>query len=686
MARSLTLLLLLLLGSVLLVYAEEDAPADAEPITAPRDPDEPALFGPLQGVWELEMVEAEAVAEPVFPSAPADHGSDTCEAAPALNLAQGAAGDFMATNNMTESPTDPVLPCMYGYSDRPSGFRTVWYKFVAPASGELVAFTDFNPGEYEDSYDTVLALYESSGGTCATLRMLACSDDYSGFFSQVSQFVIEGRTYYLEVADWHFSAQEANYLRLAVILAEGPNFWTGQGNMWLPRSRHSVVTDGTYIYILAGEEAVNPFPDRTGSLLRFNPATGEWVELYPMPGIDDNLGYSRTDAAYLNGKIYVPSGYTGNNNAYGYSHFTYVVDGDYWLENVDPMVPWGTASPSGAAYGWIQTVAVPQRGGYYMVGGLLSGDPDPSPPSDAQPTNNLLFYDTINRRWVTNLPDMATARYAHVAGLVPTPRGPEVCVTGGVGKIDAETAAALRSTECYNVNSGTWSQRAPLNLARFAADSAVGPDGRWYVFGGINAQRLPVTLTEVYDPTTDRWQVLDSRYAINNPGRALAQGVFVGSTLWVFGGETVPGQDVVPLMQQLYQPHLHSMLPFFVRSKTSIEPNDTLAEAWPIALYEEQWHDFAGQEDYFDIFRWTIPAAGRYEVEVSSIPPAHNYDVYLYDSNKHPVGFGLAIGSLSELAVTRPLITGQPYYAVVVRVEGEPTTDQYRIVVRPHTP
>jgi hypothetical protein len=363
-----------------------------------------------------------------------------------------------------------------------------------------------------------------------------------------------------------------------------------------------------------------------------------------------------------------------------------VINGNYWLENDDPPVPWATASPSGHPYAWIQAVAVPQRGGYYVTGGLLSGDPDPAPPSDAQPTSNLLFYDTINKRWVTDLPDMEVPRYAHVAALVPTPRGPEVCVAGGVGKLDETTAAALRSTECYNVNNGTWTTRASLNLARFAADSAVGPDGRWYVFGGINAQLGAVTLTEVYDPVTDSWSVLDSRYAIHNPGRALAQGVFVGANLWLFGGETVPGADVVPLMQRLYQPHLDNFMPFFMLDTNSIEPNDVLAEAWPIALYQEQWHDFAGQEDFFDIFRFEIPAPGRYEVEVSDIPPDHNYDIYLYDSNKHPVGFGLAVGNVTDLAVTLPLVTGQSYYAVVVRVFGEPTADTYRIVVRPHSP
>jgi hypothetical protein len=698
MGRSLSLLLLLLLTSMVIAFAGDDPPVEDDVIGVRRGPEGTGLFGPIDGVWQGVEVELEPAAPPQFPAVPGDHGSDSCETATPLELEDGTDGDQMTVNDMTVSESDPILPCMYGRPLNPRGNRTVWYRFVPPTSGHLVAFTDFLPAHYDDSYDTVLALFESPDGTCATLNMLACNDDYSGFFSQVSQFVIEGRTYYIEVADWHVSSQQAATLRLAVILDEGPSFWERQdwdtaGEIWLPRTRHMVVSDGTYIYIIAGETAVTPFPNRDGNMRRFHPATGEWLELYPMPGLDDNHGYSRTSGAYVNGRIYVPSGYVGNNSAYAGTHYTYDIATNSWSDTAAAPVPWATASPSGQPYAWAEAVAAPPREGYYLTGGLLSGDPDPSAPSDAEPTSRLLFYDIAARNWITNLPDMDRARYAHVGALLQTPRGLEVCVAGGVGKVDETTAAALSTTECYNVNSGTWSYRAPLNFARFAADSAVGPDGRWYVYGGINASLAAVAHTEVYDPLLDTWQVLDSRYNIKDPARALAQGAFVGSDLWIFGGEmwgsVVDGQRqilVVPLLQRLFLPHRNNFMPFFLHETISVEPNDVLADAWPIALNQPQRHDFSGQEDFFDIYRWTIAAPGRYEVVVSNIPANSNYDVYLYDDNKFLVGYGTAVGNQTERAITLPIVPGKTYFAVVVRVFGEPTTERYEIVVRPYTP
>lgn len=699
MGRSLLLLLLLLLATMALAFAGDDNPAAGEPITVPRGPVGSELFGPIDGVWQEVKAERVAAPRPEFPAAPGDHASDSCETAAELDLTDGVDGDFVAVNDMTTSPTDPILPCMHGLPINPRGNRTVWYKFVAPTSGKLVVYTDFLPSDYDDSYDTVLALYQSADGACAALTMLACNDDYSGLFSLVSDFVIEGQTYYIEVADWHVSSQQAAYLRLAIILDDSESYWDQSpwsdpdDEFWAPRTRHMVVSDGTWIYVIGGETEVTAFPSRDGLTARFNPATGEWQELYPMPGLDDPWGYSRTSAAYVNGRIYVPSGYIGNNSVYAGIHYVYDIATDQWLANLAAPVPWASASPSGQPYGWVQSVAAPQQGGYYVVGGLLSGDPDPAEPSDAEPTGRLLFYNIAGNSWTTTLPDMAQPRYAHVAGLVQTPAGPELCVAGGVGKIDADTAAALRTTECFNINSGVWIERGSLNFARFAADSAVGPDGRWYIFGGINASLAAVAHTEIYDPATGTWHVLDSRYNVKDPPRALAQGAFVGSDLWIFGGEMwgslVDGQrqiDVVPLMQALFVPAQVSFMPYFLHDVVSVEPNDVMAGAWPLTLNEPHHHDFAGQDDFFDFYSWTIPAAGRYEVVVSNIPADSNYDIYLYDDNKMLVGYGVRVGNQDESAITLPIVPGKVYYALVVRVFGEPTTHPYQIIIRPYTP
>ena len=93
-----------------------------------------------------------------------------------------------------------------------------------------------------------------------------------------------------------------------------------------------------------------------------------------------------------------------------------------------------------------------------------------------------------------------------------------------------------------------WNSIASPNIRRFNAGSAVGPDGRWYVFGGTtlivptsgSPYLAPVATTEVYDPTTNTWTSLSQHYNLgsidnNTPNRAWPRGGVVGDTIWVLG-------------------------------------------------------------------------------------------------------------------------------------------------------
>lgn len=692
MHRYLLLLSLLLLGSTLLVSAaDEDSPAgEAVPVTVPHDEDTPGLFGPVQPA--LVPIELERMADsPLLTLAPLEHASDLCSSATPLAMVDGTDGDISHVVDMTTSDSDPVLSCMYGLPLSSRGYRTVWYRFEAPASGRLVVSTDFDPSDYAASYDTVLALYHTSikndvAAACNNLQMIACNDDNEGFLSEAGAFIQQGEWYFIEVADWHFSA-EGYALQLSVVLENVEPLWQRFAEEpWLPRSRHMVVTDGTHIYIIGGEKVVEAYPEVVPALSRFTPATGQWNnDLYPVPllGLP---GYSRTTAVYLGGNIYIPAGYVGNNQFYWGEHWRYNIATDRW-DTVRP-VPWQAVS-GGRPYAWSEAVAVPNRNGYYLTGGLVAGDPDPSV-GTAEPVARLLFYSTIADTWNTQLPNMDEARYAHVAGLLGAPQAQQVCVAGGVGKDASDQTVLLRSAECYDFTTNAWIDIAPLNIARFSSGSAVGPDGRWYVFGGVTvtgtgtSQRFaPVTDTEVYDPATNTWKVLDSRYSIDEPGRAWPRGVFVGDTLWIFGGEMVPGSEVVPLIESLYLPHQDAYFPLMLSAKQGIEPNDTFPNAIPIALGQTVKQDFAARDDYFDIFRFYVAQPGVYEALIRSIPAEHNYDVYLFNGNKYRVGKGENIGNKDEVAVTLPLTPGF-YYAVVVRVFGQPTTDTYTITVQPH--
>ncbi len=688
------LLALVILATTALVSAQEgqppaDAGIEAEPIPIlEKGPIDAPLFGPLIGVWEVE-VEAQRIAAP-NPTLTQDHAADLCADAQPLSLTTGAAGDESTVNNMTEGANDPILSCMNGSPRSPRGFRTVWYKFVAPVSGHLQLATGFNPSNFQDSYDTVLALYRSADGTCGSLTQLACDDDTSGYLSELSYFVIEGVTYYIEVADWHLAAEGPATLRLSVVLEEGDTYWETDGNAGMlwddERSRHAVVSDGRYIYVIGGERDIAQFPDRDSMLQRFDPFAGTWQQgLDTIPS--EEYAYSRTSAAYLNGYIYLPSGYIGHNSIYGDTHWTYDIANDNWFAS--RRVPWETVSPTGAAYAWHEAVAVPALNGYFVTGGLLSGnaDPTPNPPPHPVATDNLLFYTPgINGDGLwTQLAPMSQSRYAHVAAyLRPSPNSHHVCVAGGLTAYEPDPAYAsvLASAECYSTATG-WYPIAPLNFPRFSAGSAVGPDGRWYVFGGFNSSLVGVPHTEVYDPVRNRWDVLDSRYSLREPTRGWPRGVFIGETLWVFGGETVTptGNKVVPLVQKLELPGGDMWMPIMHGAQISaVEPNDTFALARPIGLFQTVEGDFSTEDDFFDFYRFQVTEPVPHTVHLTDIPAERNYDLYVYNANKFRVGKSTNIGNLDEHATTYALTPGT-YYAMVLRSFGAPTTDTYKISV-----
>ena len=684
---ALLVLLILLVGTTVLTAAQESEPPPEEaPLEAPIHADPGRVFGPLSGVWE--PVELEHVdGPPVAPSDTTAHASDLCATAAPLALEDGTDGDQSLVSNMSISGSDPVLSCMWGSPSRHRGYRTVWYRFEAPATGRLIVSANFNPANYEQSYDTVIAVYHSSEGDCETLTAIACDDDTHGFLSEARAFVQDGEDYYIEVADWSLGVQGDATLNLGVVLEESARLWEllPEG-MPDPRTRHSVVTDGRSLYIIGGE---NEIGQRLGTTWQFDTWTRTWSQLRPMPSPGGFFGYSRTSAAYLNGRIYLPSGFVGDDSIFAGEHRVFVPATNTWHRVSSNQNPWATEGP--VAY--MPVVSAPANDGYFVVGGLRYGDGDPAPPSEEIVSDRLLFFRPnsggTSGVWDLGLPAMSRGRYAHSAALLRTPQGGKVCVTGGVGKDEASATAALvlRSSECYNISSREWEDISPLTIGRFNAGSAVGPDGRWYIFGGVGVDQdgafVPVLKTEVYDPATDTWEVLDSRFDLV-PGRAWPRGAFVGGALWIFGGEQTPDHPqrrVIPLVERLLRPHLDVLLPAIMApDPTPLEPNDSFGTSLPLAPGQPRRQNFETREDYFDVFRFAVPETGIYEVRLDDIPDSSNYDVYLYTPNKFRIDEGTRIGNQPEqfIAYLQPGI----YYVMILRAAGEPTTHTYRILVR----
>jgi hypothetical protein len=314
----------------------------------------------------------------------------------------------------------------------------------------------------------------------------------------------------------------------------GDTYWLTMGPMPTVLTRHAAVVVGSDFYILGGQLTTTSAPERSAATYRYDTLTGQWTTLAPMPAVAgtcvDGNGYAAADAAYLSGKIYLPSGYVGDNDSYCGVHMVYRITSNRWVT--------ATAAPWPEPLGWAEVVAHQPLNGYFVVGGL-TGEPLTAM---ANPSAALYFYGQGSGSggdfWIQQ-PDMTIARYGHTTAFFDY----KVCVAGGIN-VNNE---ALTQVECFDLNTNSWNAIPPLNLPRFNASSVVGPDGRWYVFGGTSPNVSSIAPIDVYDPATNSWTLLDAPFDLGipndplRPPRAWLTGDFMGESLWVFGGEADTG-------------------------------------------------------------------------------------------------------------------------------------------------
>lgn len=602
--------------------------------------------------------------------------ADTCSGATNLVIPQGGGGDVSNVNFMTETSTDPQLTCAWGNPPAPrgkQGYRTVWYKFTAPSSGIATVDT------YYSTYDTILAVYQ---GSCDALTMLACSDDYQGFSSRASFPVTRNKVYYIEVADWQSNTAGTADLSLAVWIESVESRWEMQPNMAEPISRHALVSVGTDIYTIGGVTEMGVPLTLSSSLLKLDTNTGNWITLQSIPG----TGYANTTAVAMDGRIFLPGGYAGNNTLFDGTHWAYTISSGLWSSSLaSPPWPggkplaWGTAVAS-------QSTAIPK--GYFLIGGTDTPPPfDPPYNSYATPSSEVLFYYLDNNTWTaTTFPDLETARYGHTAAWVQD----RVCVVGGIGINDSDQNVLLPGGECYKPGSGSgWLPIGNMTVPRHSAGSAVGPDGKWYVFGGVDSEGNAVEFTEVYNPATGTWSQLGAAYDLGDfdtaPPRGWPRGAFVGDVLWAIGGHDIGPEasykDPLNLVSKLELIVPSILLPVIFSPNGSVPANNTFTTAYALNLNEPQYHNFDVPLDVYDTYYFDLFDTRPIVVRLTEIPQGSEYNLAVYSSNKLLWGEGNNPGSQDE-AVPLTLTAGR-YYIVVHRAfpAGPPNTANYRISV-----
>lgn len=686
MRRHVVFLLIFLLSSTILASAQSEKEA-----ISLGEPPPNLVNGLAEPPFDIQTVDIDEVPGQIANSNDSNAcgivGVDECEAADdlefSLSSTNSSCGSSTLVNLFTTDVADPVLTCMVNNPPSLQGYRTTWYRFVPLESGVVTVSTEGDPTNYVDSYDTAVAIYLAGDpdNGCSTLTQVACNDDFAGFFSQVSVSVIQDAVYYIEVVDRNASVNGDARLDLNVTFDASNSLWTEQApaqTSWnKPRSRHFVVEHSGQLYVVAGQTAnVGTTGIRDGVTEVFNPNTSQWTNLFPMDTLSDNLGYSNTTGALYQGRIYFPAGWVGGLGYEGV-HRVYDIASGGWLIN-NESVPW----PGGAPYGWSAAATTPS--GYQLTGGAqIDGSGDPI----GMPTNyNFSFSPSAGGTegdWDRDA-DMTRSRYGHVAAYV----GNRTCVAGGIDwDLSGGTDPAILvigDTECYSAALDSWDSGIPqMNFPRYMAGSAVGPDGRWYVFGGLSADidgnPVAVTVTEVFDPVTETWTALDSRFDLKEPGRAWPRGDFVGNALWVIGGEESNAR-IVPLIEKLTLPSLYSPIIAHQIGLSHGEPNDTFVDATPIGIDQMLDSTFATVGDSYDFYAVYVPTRRVINATLTGIPNTANYDVYLYGPDKFPVGSSTNFGSLNEEASTF-VVTPGTYYVMVLNVNGTALPDTYTLWV-----
>jgi len=279
--------------------------------------------------------------------------------------------------------------------------------------------------------------------------------------------------------------------------------WKEGPSLTFDRDEPRAATIGGKVYLAGGATGIEPVENghpmviASDRLTRFDPRTGLYEELAPLPKALNHIGL----AAYR-GDLYVLSGYGRRLDANTSKRFyRYDPQTDRWSRMPDMPAP-----RAAAAVGVIGDRLL-------VAGGAVN--------SVAQ--DDAFAFDFGTRRW-SRLPEMPSRR-EHVGGAVA---GGKLYVLGGRTPDSFATAVAER----YDPRTQRWERLAPLPVPSGGLE-AVAWNGRPIAVGGGDDEAGTVTgAVQELDPASGKWTRLpDLRTPRHGHGVAL-----VGDELWVFGG------------------------------------------------------------------------------------------------------------------------------------------------------
>lgn len=232
-------------------------------------------------------------------------------------------------------------------------------------------------------------------------------------------------------------------------------------------------------------------------LTRFDPKTGEYESLAPLPRPLNHIGVFAHD-----GDLYVLGGYTrrldvGTSDDF----FRYSPEEDRWTRMPDLPEP-----RAAMAAGVVDDRLI-------LAGGAIG----------QRAKSDAFAFDFRNRRW-SRLPNMPSRR-EHVGQAVV---GDKLYVLGG--RSEVVTAASV--AEVYDASERRW-ERLPNMPQETGGLTGVAAEGDVIAVGGGNDMAGTVTgAVQLWDPERRRWERLSD---LRTPRHGHAATV-VDNRIWVFGG------------------------------------------------------------------------------------------------------------------------------------------------------
>lgn len=298
--------------------------------------------------------------------------------------------------------------------------------------------------------------------------------------------------------------------------------WSATAAMHVPRQGHTAVPlDDGRVLVTGGRAAGGALAPPTATAELFDPATETWAPTGSMS--QARVGHTAT--LLEDGTVLVAGG--GNSD-----------DGTDTSEVYDPGTGTWTATPgrmAGSRTG--HTATLLPSGKVLVVGG-----------GRGSRRSSSELYDPPSRTWARTEGDLGQPRHSHTATDLGMGR---VLVVGG--------SSSPTTSELYDPGSGTWQAAGgTMEFGRANHTATPLPGGRVLVAGG-GTDNAGTDTSEVFDPTSESWAVLDDKLSVPRAEGHTATDLGGGAVL-ISGGET--GVDTTVLAAaQVFDPAARRWLP-----------------------------------------------------------------------------------------------------------------------------